>query len=114
MKAPGRVVPAQIEKGLPGMGRGRVGQVVNAPFIEGTGLATSHGVTVKSLVGLGVPLTNTMVRARRLRREDHGGRVDMSWTCWPVAAARWMVWSVAKTGRASENVTSVILRGLGI
>ena len=46
---------AQIEKGLPGMGRGRIGQVVNAPFIEGTGLATSHGVTVKSLVGLEYP-----------------------------------------------------------
>ena len=48
MKAPGRVVTAQIEKGLPGMGRGRVGQVVNAPFIEGTRLATSHGVMVKN------------------------------------------------------------------
>ena len=55
MKAPRRVVTAQIEKGLPGMGRGRIGQVVNAPFIEGTGLATSHGVTVKSLVGLEYP-----------------------------------------------------------
>ena len=55
MKASGRVVAAQIEKGLPGMGRGRIGQVVNAPFIDGTRLATSHGVTVKSLVGLEYP-----------------------------------------------------------
>ena len=54
MEAPGRVVAAQIEKGLPGKGRG-IGQVVNAPFIDCSGLATSHGVTVKSLVGLEYP-----------------------------------------------------------
>ena len=98
MKALGRVVPAQIEKGLPGMGGGQCAIYRGQRRGDEPGYQGEKPDRDQYLGG------GDATEAARGSRK----RVDTSWTRWPVAAAvRRMVWSVAKTGRASENVTSV-------